>query len=123
LHPPQSSFVISARSQPSAASRLQSPNLPTQLITLHWPSPHSINAWSLVGQVLPQPPQSERLFSAVSQPLSSSPSQSAKPSSQAASAQRPSSQLAEAWLKRQAAPHNPQFSGEASVVSQPLASF
>jgi hypothetical protein len=79
-------------------------------------------AWAR-WQVTPHCPQSFSVFSGVSQPFASLPSQVPQRESQVSMRQEQVAQVAVAWAREQAVPQVPQFCRVFSGISQPVSSF
>lgn len=115
-------LVVRFTSQPSDATVLQSPNPLLQLAMAQAPATQAAVALGRL-QAREQPPQLETSVRVLtSQPLDASPSQSAHPVEQAATAHCPEVQVEVALGSTQAAPHAPQLVTEVCrSTSQPSA--
>ena len=118
---PQCCMVFKRVSQPLPSLPSQSPQ--PELQESMWQEPPVQEAVALVReQGLLHEPQLESVCSEVSQPLESLPSQLPHRETQEAMRQVPPEQVAVAWARVQAVPHEPQSLVVSREVSQPLES-
>ena len=110
--------VFRSTSQPVSRAPSQSAKPSSQEPMVQEPK-QDAKAWAK-AQVVPQEPQlAASVARSASQPVARAPSQSAKPSSQEPMTQLPAAQEAEAWVKRQVLPQEPQFwTSPSMAVSQ-----
>jgi hypothetical protein len=115
----QFASVVSAVSQPLAASASQLPKLALHVPMVQVPV-EQLAAALARAHTVPQLAQFASVVSATSQPFESVPSQFPKPALHAEIAQEPVEHVGVALLRAQAAPHALQFVSEVSGASQPL---
>jgi hypothetical protein len=120
-HAPQFASVRSDVSQPFASFESQSSKLLAQVVISHVPLAHDSPAFGS-EHAMPHPPQFVSVFSGVSQPLTSTPSQFAKPALHEPMRQLPVEQSEIAFARLHAMPHPPQLVTVVSDVSQPFES-
>ena len=119
-HAPQLARVVIGVSQPLESSESQSEKPALQLVISHAPVSQLSDALARSHRT-PHAPQLVRVVSAVSQPLTSTPSQLAKPASQPAVWHDPVAQVSGPLAREHSRLHSPQSVTVRRLVSQPLA--
>jgi hypothetical protein len=122
LQAPQSVSVFTGRSQPLLLTMSQLAKSGSHVVIEHVPLAHDSLALTR-PHVTPQPPQSARLFSCVSQPLPVVPSQLPQPGSHVVRTHAPLMHVSPARERSHAVPQPPQSVSVVSGLSQPLATI
>jgi hypothetical protein len=118
-HAPQLAVVLTASSQPFVLFMSQLPKPAVQVPSVQVPVEQDSLAFARSHGVL-HAPQSDRVFSGLSQPLEAVPSQLSKPALHAPSVHVPEAQDSAALARLQTEPQAPQLDRVRRSVSQPF---